>query len=141
MVPIGELTDLHARLTAAVNARLEEAKAARDNPWIDPLLIMSAKQNGKGAASRFMVTTRPDSVISWCQADLAILTEVARWRHESCADGWYSCSQATEEAGFPIDEACSDDERKGQPCDCGLDRRRAAILHPLATAYGVEVNG
>jgi hypothetical protein len=111
------MPDVHARLVAAVNARLEveqDAFALGD--------------------------TNDQDVIRHYEATLAILAEVALRRHTSCTDGWYSCSQATEEAGFPVDEVCSDDDREGQPCDCGLDRRRAAILHPLVTAYAVEVD-
>lgn len=69
------------------------------------------------------------------EAKRRILDEIARWSHAASGDGWYSCSQATEDNGFPIDMACFDEDRAGKPCDCGLDGRRARLLTALALPY------
>lgn len=69
------------------------------------------------------------------EAHRTIVDAVLRWSHYSCQDGWYSCSQATAANGFPVDEECADDDRRGQPCDCGLEQRRMAVLAPLASIY------
>lgn len=68
----------------------------------------------------------------------AILAEVTAWRHVyNDEDQWHSCSQA--EATWGDDRSpgsgCADDERRGQPCDCGVDRRRAVILSALAAPF------
>jgi hypothetical protein len=49
-------------------------------------------------------------------------------------DPWFSCSQATEpgEDDSEPGSACADDERRGQPCDCGRDSRVARLLGIIA---------
>lgn len=137
------IDELVADLRAAVNA--DEAWARRFSTLLAEVHLRRADtRDHQDAVAAFMFVqddtpAAPDRILDRVAADRAILKEVNGWRHTSCADGYYSCSQATEEAGYPIDEACGDDERRGQPCDCGLDRRRSAILGPLAEAYGVDV--
>lgn len=134
--------ELIARIRAGLDA--DEAWAQRFETLLMQVHLRRADtREHQAAVAAFMFVqddtpAAPDRILDRVAADRAILEEVAGWRHTSCADGYYSCSQATEEAGYPIDEACGDDERRGQPCDCGLERRRAAILGPLAEAYGVD---
>lgn len=80
----------------------------------------------------------PASVLRRVGADRAILAEVASWQHDYVdGDTWLSCAQAVSE----FDEerrpgsGCADEKRRGGPCDCGLERRRNAILYPLVQSY------
>lgn len=80
----------------------------------------------------------PAAVLARVAADRAILTEVLSWGHDyNDADPYYSCSQASstwEEDRSP-GSGCADDERAGQPCDCGVDARRNVIIGALLDAY------
>lgn len=59
-------------------------------------------------------------------------------RHDwNAGDEYYSCSQAvdyTDPAAEP-GSACSDPDRRGQPCDCGRDARVERLLRILAGIY------
>jgi hypothetical protein len=78
-------------------------------------------------------------------ADLAakrvVLAEVASWQHALVdGDTWLSCAQAVDEhygEGRP-GSGCADDRRAGGPCDCGLERRREAILRPMASPFSAH---
>jgi hypothetical protein len=63
---------------------------------------------------------------------LALLGEIESWKHLVVADCWYTCAAATEEREG--EETC-DDERRGEKCDCGLDKRRDKIKE-LLERYG-----
>jgi len=56
-------------------------------------------------------------------------------------DEYYSCSQAIDpypgESGEP-GSGCSDDERRGEPCDCGRDARVARLLGIIAGEWKTE---
>lgn len=67
-----------------------------------------------------------------------ILDEMESWRHDTCQDGWYSCSQATEANGYDIDVACADDDRAGKPCDCAAGWRRQSIAARMALPYAAR---
>lgn len=54
-------------------------------------------------------------------AALEALALASMRRHKTCEDAWYSCAAATG------DDACSDDSRRGQPCDCGADKWNARV--------------
>jgi hypothetical protein len=64
-----------------------------------------------------------------------VIDVLTGWRHTTCEDCWYSCSQATVAAGVSVDLACCDDDRSGQPCDCGLEFRRRQVLVALAQSF------
>lgn len=84
---------------------------------------------------KHIVLHDPDREVADVAAKRAILDMVDGWQHDTCQDGWYSCSQATEANGFDVDVACADDDRAGQPCDCGLDARKRAIVATLALPH------
>lgn len=80
----------------------------------------------------------PARVLRDVEATRKILAEVMSWTHFYLdQDGWYSCSQAVDpsESDAEPGSGCLDGDRAGRPCDCGLDRRRKAILGPIAEAY------
>lgn len=145
------MTDLHTRLVEAITARLNLAEAASPAPWT------VAPANGDGDCRMdgpditgyacvgyvaqndawHIAANDPAFVAGACRADLDITAEIRRWQHHTAFDCWYSCPQATETNGYTEDACCNNEA--GGPCDCGLDRRRAAILGALATKYAVEV--
>lgn len=80
----------------------------------------------------------PRSTLAWVEADQKMLAEVMAWRHDyNDADTYYSCSQAanTWQDDRSPGSGCDDEERKGKPCDCGLDRRRAVLVDALLAAH------
>jgi len=54
-------------------------------------------------------------------------------------DEYYSCSQAEDPDPPPGEggpgSGCADDDRAGQPCDCGRDARVERLLRILAGVY------
>jgi hypothetical protein len=80
----------------------------------------------------------PRQMLDDIAAKRAILAEVLSWEHAYIdGDTWLSCAQAVSafaEDGTP-GSGCADEDRAGGPCDCGLDRRRATMLHALAAPY------
>lgn len=91
-----------------------------------------------GATSRHIALNDPRSVLARVAADRSILGEVTSWKHDYYDDDpWYSCAQAasTWEDDRSPGSGCSDDDRSGGPCDCGLDRRRDVIVGALLSAY------
>jgi hypothetical protein len=97
--------------------------------------VLCLDEEVRTADAAHIVRHDPARVLRNVQGARVILDVVASWTHRSCQDGYYSCSQATEVNGFPADEACADEDRAGEPCDCGLEARRLAILRPLALPY------
>ena len=79
----------------------------------------------------------PASVLRRCTADRALIAEVTGWKHVECEDGWYSCSQAPSWNDPTPGAGCANEDRAGQPCDCGLESRQLDILRALADSYGV----
>ena len=74
----------------------------------------------------------PARVLAEVESKRAILDEVQSWSHRYLdEDPFFSCSQAVAPGETEPGSGCADDERAGQPCDCGLGQRRAAILGPL----------
>lgn len=66
-----------------------------------------------------------------------IIDEVMSWRHRYLdEDTWYSCAQAVSPDEDEPGSGCSDDSRRGGPCDCGLFERQERILGPLAEVFG-----
>lgn len=80
----------------------------------------------------------PRTVLARVEADRQVLAEIATWKHDYHDDDtWYSCALA--ESTWADDRSpgsgCSDDDRSGGPCDCGLDRRRGVIVRALLSAH------
>lgn len=79
----------------------------------------------------------PASVLRRCAADRALIAEITAWKHAESEDSWYSCSQAPAWDDPTPGSGCANDDRAGQPCDCGRDDRVNALLGHIATGYGV----
>ena len=80
----------------------------------------------------------PTRVLREVAGKRAILAEVTSWQHVYVdGDSWLSCAQAVDEHDEEQTpgSGCADDSRRGGPCECDLERRREAILRPLALAY------
>lgn len=80
----------------------------------------------------------PARVLADVAGKVALLDHVASWPHEYVdGDTWFSCSQAigSHDADEVPGSGCADEKRKGQPCDCGLDARRIAVLKCVAAEY------
>lgn len=144
-------------LTAFLNARydrLEElARAADGVEWTynPPLgddgtvdhergFVMAGHETHVGVfifdELAHMAAVDPAYVLADIDSKRRILAEIATWRHYACSDdSWYSCAQATVDNGYSEDLECADENRHGEPCDCGLDRRRGVILGALAAPY------
>jgi hypothetical protein len=74
------------------------------------------------------------------EAKRAIISVVDGWRHRYVdEDPYFSCAQATGSYADPDDpgpgSGCADEDRAGGKCDCGLDRRKMAVLGPLALPF------
>jgi len=80
----------------------------------------------------------PDRVLKHITAKRELLAEIMSWRHDYVdGDTWFSCAQAVDpfEEDAEPGSGCSNDGRAGEPCDCGLDRRRTSMLKALAKPY------
>lgn len=80
----------------------------------------------------------PARVLVDIAAKHRLLAEVMSWTHAyNDEDSWHSCSQAIypHEVGALPGSGCGDDARAGEPCDCGLDKRRAVIVNALAAPF------
>jgi hypothetical protein len=73
----------------------------------------------------------PD-VIADLDAKLALVDDLLAEGHVVIEDPWYTCSAATEEHDGG---RCCDDNRRGNPCDCGRDARVNRRLAILAQPY------
>lgn len=108
-------------------------------------LVLPERASPRGAADCFDEATAkhvarhdPDHVLREIAGKRAILAEVASWRHNYVdGDSWLSCAQAVDEHDEEQTpgSGCADESRAGGPCECNLERRREAILRPLALAY------
>lgn len=92
--------------------------------------------------ARHIALHDPVLVLADVEAKRTILDLVASWAHDRHDDGWFSCSQAvlpewrrTDPQDAVPGSACHDEDRAGQPCDCGLDTRRMALCKRLAAPF------
>lgn len=124
------VSDLHERLTAAVNERLEVAQLAQAGPWhignvVDPTTPCNVHTfpGARGVAdgvpwldAEHIAANDPATVIRHCERDLRVLE-----RHAPSGDRTATwCNVCMGELGDSLD----------WPCD---------EIRDLATAYGVEV--
>lgn len=149
---MSEYEDLDAQL----RAWLDEDEAVATKPWglhwrlhgppgrlgvsdadmAEPL-ILDACDDG---TAEYCVHFQPRRVLADIAGKRALLDHVADWPHEYVdGDTWFSCSQA-ESPNVGDDFAgpgsgCADEKRAGKPCDCGLDKRRLAVLRCVAAGY------
>jgi hypothetical protein len=120
------MTDLHARLVAAVNARLEVARAADIAPeleaWYSVLDLTKGHQDGGAGLfaldAKHIALNDPATVIRHCERDLRVLE-----RHVPVhIGGPAACKHAWVDSDGWIED---------YPCD---------DLRDLATAYGMELS-
>lgn len=75
----------------------------------------------------------PRDVIARCESELQeldVLESIPHMRVEG--DEWFSCGQARDEDGKL---SCHNEERIGQPCDCGRDAYVSRMLRIKASGY------
>lgn len=91
------------------------------------------------AVGQHLVRHDPKTVLRRCAADRKLIADVQGWPHLTVGDTWYSCAQAIDdwEKDAAPGSACADEDRAGQPCDCGLVDRQRTVLMALAVGYGV----
>lgn len=138
-----EIAHLGPRTQVAANWSIEEFQPSEPGAVPAATWVIDDQQMGVGQVHGDFVAAHiarhdPARVLRDVVAKRAILAEVASWRHDYVdGDSWLSCAQAVD----PHDEegvsgsGCADDARRGGPCECGLERRRNAILYPLARPY------
>lgn len=86
--------------------------------------------------ARHIARHDPATVLADIAGKRALLDHVAGWGHELVdGDWWFSCSQAALPDEDEPGSGCADEKRKGKPCDCGLDKRRLAVLRCVAAGY------
>lgn len=76
----------------------------------------------------------------WVTAVREVVRQVTDEPHDyNPGDEYYSCSQAIDPDPAPGEggsgSGCSDDERAGDPCDCGRDLRVARLLDTIARMW------
>lgn len=112
------------------NAEHDEVVAADGITVADGFALSSRQLR---ATVDHIAANDPEDVIADCDAKLALLDDLLAERHEVVEDPWYTCSAATEEHDGG---RCCDDNRRGNPCDCGRDaritRRLAILAQPFA---------
>lgn len=115
------------------------AGSGMDECRVEGIGITIYDEGGHSAEqARHIAANNPATVLRLVAGLREIVAEVETWRHSVCEDSWYSCSQATEAAGYEEYLSCADEDRVGTPCDCGLDQRKARILSPLARGLGID---
>lgn len=75
----------------------------------------------------------PVRVLAECESKRALIAETIATRHLVVAgDCWFTCPAATQEREG---ETCCNDDRRGDPCDCGRDWKVDRLLRLLALPY------
>lgn len=103
-----------------------------------PQFAISRAEEVRIAVGGHIIRHDPARVLADIAGKVALLDHVAGWPHEYVdGDTWFSCSQAigSHDADEVPGSGCADEKRKGQPCDCGLDGRRIAVLRCVAAGY------
>ena len=102
-----------------------------------PIIVFSAEWHDEAEANlRFIASHDPAAVLADIAGKRALLDHVASWPHTYAgADAWYSCSLAELPSSDVPGSGCADEKRAGKPCDCGLDKRRLAVLRCAAAGY------
>jgi hypothetical protein len=77
----------------------------------------------------------PAAVLRRVAADRRLLDDLLNERHEVVEDDWYTCPAATVERDGG---ECCDENRIGDPCNCGRDERAKRRVRLLAEGYGWE---
>jgi hypothetical protein len=148
-----DLTARVAELAAVIEASLAEDEAAANamqheggEVWLacpatrtEPLGDL---EWGEGRCDCGLAK-RKDRALRRVKATRDLVAEILAERHLYVdGDPWFSCSQATEpgEEGEP-GSACADDERRGNPCDCGRDATTARLLGIIASGWEGERHG
>jgi hypothetical protein len=152
-------TDLTARiaeLASRITARLDGDEAAakpyarttwtEEPPGIGVVLVDGEPliEGHTRGLTAHVARHDPARVLRRVTATRELVTVILGEPHDLIpGDEYYSCSQAAAGTGMrnppPEDlvpgSGCSDDERRGQPCDCGRDARVARLLAIIATEW------
>lgn len=93
---------------------------------------------GDRTIANHVVAHDPATVLRRIAADRKLLADLLAEKHQVVdGDCWYTCTAATEE--HDGGENC-DDNRHGDPCDCGRDTRVHRRIQILAESYGWTAN-
>lgn len=93
---------------------------------------------GGGDLTAHVALHDPAAVLRRVAADRELLADLLAEKHQVVdGDCWYTCTAATEE--HDGGENC-DDNRHGDPCDCGRDTRVHRRIQILAESYGWTAN-
>ncbi|WP_445520419.1 DUF6221 family protein [Streptomyces sp. NEAU-174] len=138
------MVDLHAWLLEEIGKR---EQIAQDHQQPSPIWeyddlareVRDAVNSGTVAfvprrgTGEHIALNDPSVVLRRCAADRKLIADITAERHLVVEDCWYTCAAATEERDNG--ETC-DDERRGNPCDCGRDTRVERRLRIIAEGYG-----
>lgn len=95
------------------------------------------------AASDYIERFRPRRMRREVKAKRDLMSAILAEPHDYIpGDEFYSCSQAVDPDPAPGEggpgSGCSNEERAGQPCDCGRDERVERLLRIMAQVYDNE---
>jgi Family of unknown function (DUF6221) len=94
--------------------------------------------NASDAEAAHIIRHDPASTLRAVASTRDLVAQILAIPH-SYVDGdtWFSCSQAVEpgEPGAEPGSACADDNRRGQPCDCGRDAKVRRMLTTVAARW------
>lgn len=154
-------TDLCGAIDALAEfnrARLDEdeaaAKAAGSGTWLlrsHPSESVVIHELGGGSVvydegspsegeAAHITRQDPARILRDVQAKRDLITAILAEPHDyNPCDSYYSCSQAEEIDPTPGEggpgSGCSDEDRAGDPCDCGRDARVERLLRLLASTW------
>lgn len=87
---------------------------------------------GSRAINNYLSLIDTEAVLKDIEAKRALLDLMASRRHHVEEDCWYTCAAATEERDGG---ECSNDARRGGPCDCGRDSLEQQVALTMAQIY------
>jgi hypothetical protein len=146
--------DLHLRILARLDEIEAVARAADQRPWtvvkygaaevlsIGPDVGMILGPDSLVVAGpediRHIVLHQPAFVVGWAAGLRELVDDIHAERHYvNDGDCWYTCPVATEDRDGGT-SCCS--QNRGEPCDCGRDRRVARHLSMAAKALGLAAD-
>ena len=149
---IGALTASLKDGLAKDEAAADEAQRAAASPWLasNSLLLIMDRDGVFDTEVAAVSDYRYDDVLIHAarhdparklrdvKAGRDLLAAILTEPHDYIpGDAWYSCSQAVDPGSDDKEpgSACLDDDRRGDPCDCGRDARVERLLRILAGVY------
>lgn len=103
----------------------------------DPHWRGTCAANANGAEAAHIVRHDPGRALAEAASTRKLAAEILAIPHEYVeGDEWYSCAQAPLPGeGNEPGSGCSDEDRRGGPCDCGRDSRVEAMLRAVAERW------